>query len=135
MAVVIGEGYIPGHVILNNTKKAGRPVCLTVRILSVLMLVCVGSQVTDLGVCELARCLPLTIVVLAGLHNLTDRSIFALANSCPYLEKIYLSGCAGITREAILYLMVSVHGEAIVFLVCVGSAPIYAAILNLIYAA
>ena len=62
-----------------------------------------------MGVCEVARCLPLTCLVLSGLHNLTDRVIFTLANCCPYLEEIYLSGCARITREAVLYLMVSMQ--------------------------
>jgi len=65
------------------------------------------TQVTDAGISEVARCLPLAVVVLSGLHHLTDRSIFALANSCPYLDEIYLNGCAKVTHEALMYLMVS----------------------------
>ena len=65
-------------------------------------------QLTDAGVCKLTYHCPLRYMVLAGIHNLTDKSIFAIANSCPNLEEIYLNGCAQITRQAIAYLMVRV---------------------------
>ena len=64
-------------------------------------------QVTDVGVCELARCCPLRYLVLAGIFKVTDKSIFALANSCHYLEEIFLNGCAQISPTSIRYLMVS----------------------------
>ncbi len=63
-------------------------------------------QVTDCGVIEVARCCPLKSIVLSGLHRLTDNCIFALANSCPYLEEVYLNGCCHITPAAVYYLMV-----------------------------
>ena len=47
-------------------------------------------------------------MVLAGIHNLTDSSIFALANTCHYLEEIYLNGCAKVSPAAVRYLVVSV---------------------------
>ncbi|KAL4231710.1 hypothetical protein ACF0H5_009286 [Mactra antiquata] len=62
-------------------------------------------QVTDSGVCELARCCPLKSLVLAGVNSLTDKSIFALANSCHYLHEIYLNGCAHISPAAVRYLV------------------------------
>ena len=62
---------------------------------------------TDAGVCALARSCPLTITILSGINNLTDASIFTLANCCPYLEEIYLSGCYRVTRTAIRYLQVT----------------------------
>lgn len=70
-------------------------------------------QVTDTGVCALANCSKLTCAVLSGIHQLTDRSVLALANGCPFLDEIYLSGCSLVTRSAIKYLVVittfSVH--------------------------
>ena len=64
-------------------------------------------QVTDVGICEVARCCPLTGLVVAGLHEITDKSIFALASSCVYLEAIYLNGCSKISPVALLYLLVN----------------------------
>lgn len=61
-------------------------------------------KVTDIGVCELARCCPLRLLVLAGINNITDKSIFALANSCHYLDEIYLNGCAQVSPTALRYL-------------------------------
>ncbi|XP_077992072.1 uncharacterized protein LOC144446192 [Glandiceps talaboti] len=62
------------------------------------------KEITDTGVCALARNCPLEDVVLSGIHGLTDKSILAIANSCPQLDSIYLSGCALITQAAIRYL-------------------------------
>ncbi|XP_064631251.1 F-box/LRR-repeat protein fbxl-1-like isoform X2 [Lineus longissimus] len=62
------------------------------------------KMVTDTAICEIACRCPLTILSISGLHNLTDKSIFALANSCHYLEELYLSGCALISRVALRYL-------------------------------
>lgn len=61
-------------------------------------------QVTDYGVRELVRCCNFKSMVLAGIHNLTDSSIFALANTCHYLEEIYLNGCAQVSPTAVRYL-------------------------------
>ena len=49
-------------------------------------------------------------MVLAGIHNLTDSSIFALANTCHYLEEIYLNGCAQVSPAAVRYLVVGYMG-------------------------
>ena len=65
-------------------------------------------QITDSAVCQLARLCPIRSLVLSGIHNLTDKCIFALANSRPQLEEIYLNGCAQITPAAVQYLCVSV---------------------------
>ena len=62
---------------------------------------------TDYGVRELVRCCNFKSMVLAGIHNLTDSSIFALANTCHYLEEIYLNGCAQVSPAAVRYLIVS----------------------------
>lgn len=64
-------------------------------------------QVTDTGVCELARCCNLESLVLSGLSNVTDLSIFALANSCHYLKEIFMNGCSNISPVAVRYLTVS----------------------------
>ena len=48
-------------------------------------------------------------MVVAGIHNLTDSSIFALANTCHYLEEIYLNGCAQVSPTAVRYLVVSLY--------------------------
>ncbi|PVD30524.1 hypothetical protein C0Q70_09791 [Pomacea canaliculata] len=61
-------------------------------------------QVTDDAICEIARCCPIKSLVLSGIHNLTDKCIFALANSCPHLKEIYLNGCAQISPAAVRYL-------------------------------
>eukprot|EP00057_Strongylocentrotus_purpuratus_P012441 XP_011666915.1 PREDICTED: F-box/LRR-repeat protein 2 [Strongylocentrotus purpuratus] len=68
---------------------------------------CVGSsadQVTDNGVVELTRCCPLEDICLAGIHNITDKSIFALANNCPDLKTLFVSGCSKVTTQATNYL-------------------------------
>ena len=68
-----------------------------------------NCDLTDDGVCEMAiHCSKLTMIALAGIHNLTDKCVVALAENCPYLREIYLSGCAKITRQAVTYLKVSV---------------------------
>ena len=46
------------------------------------------------------------MLALAGIHQLTDQSIHALANNCPYLDEIHLSGCALITKQALTFLSV-----------------------------
>ncbi|XP_041368563.1 F-box/LRR-repeat protein 2-like [Gigantopelta aegis] len=61
-------------------------------------------QVTDTGVCELAQCCPLHSLNMSGIGTLTDKCIFTLANSKPYLEEIYLNGCAHISPVAVAYL-------------------------------
>ncbi|KAK7110296.1 F-box/LRR-repeat protein 2-like [Littorina saxatilis] len=61
-------------------------------------------QITDRAVCELVRQCPIKSLVLSGIHGLTDKCIFALANSRPELEEIYLNGCAQITPAAVRYL-------------------------------
>ena len=64
-------------------------------------------QVTDNGICELARFCPLSEVVVSGIHGLTDKSIFALTNSCTTtLNDVYASACAKITTQAFRYLKV-----------------------------
>ena len=65
------------------------------------------TQVTDVGVAEIARCCPLRWIVLSGLNRLTDHSLFALANSCPYLEEVFINGCVHITTACIRYLLVN----------------------------
>lgn len=63
------------------------------------------GQVTDVGVCELARMCPLEEVVVSGVSSLTDRSVFALANCCTStLKELWVSGCSMITPPAINYL-------------------------------
>jgi len=66
-------------------------------------------QVTDLGICELARCCNLESLVLSGLNSITDLCIFALANSCHYLHEIFMNGCSNISPVAVRYLTVSNH--------------------------
>ncbi|XP_013397166.1 F-box/LRR-repeat protein 2 isoform X2 [Lingula anatina] len=61
-------------------------------------------QVTDSGVCELARKCPLRRVVLAGCHHLTDKSIFTLANMCLDIQELHLNGCAHVSPVAVRYL-------------------------------
>lgn len=62
------------------------------------------DHVTDRGIIELARCCPLKELIVSGIHTLTDSSVFALANSCPDLQCLYVSGCGKITQVAIRYL-------------------------------
>lgn len=66
-----------------------------------------NCDLTDAGVCEMAvHCLKLQMVALSGIHGLTDKCIIALAENCPYIEELYISGCAKITKQAIVYLQV-----------------------------
>ncbi|XP_063963538.1 F-box/LRR-repeat protein 2-like [Lytechinus pictus] len=68
---------------------------------------CVGTvadQVTDNGVVELTRCCPLEDICLAGIHSITDKSVFALANNCPDLKTLFVSGCTKVTTQATNYL-------------------------------
>ena len=60
-----------------------------------------------MGVVEIARCcLGLEEIVLSGLHNITDKSVLALANSCPELIYVYVSGCNKVTPASVNYLKV-----------------------------
>lgn len=78
-----------------------------------------NCELTDEGVCEIAiHCSKLTMIALAGIHNLTDKCVKALAENCPYLRELYLSGCAKITRQAVTYLKVINYAMAYM-LVCV----------------
>ncbi|ELU07002.1 hypothetical protein CAPTEDRAFT_224967 [Capitella teleta] len=61
-------------------------------------------QVTDEAVILMARNLPLTVLVLSGLNLLTDSCVYALANSCPQLEQLFVSGCSRVSRETVLWL-------------------------------
>ena len=64
-----------------------------------------NCNVTDTGVCEIAvHCSQLSLLAVAGVHCLTDKSIMALAENCPYLEELYISGCDKITKQAVTYL-------------------------------
>ena len=66
-----------------------------------------NTDLTDTGVCDVAvHCSKLTMVALAGIHSLTDKSVIALAENVPYLEELYISGCARITKQAVAYLKV-----------------------------
>eukprot|EP00057_Strongylocentrotus_purpuratus_P003672 XP_003727116.1 PREDICTED: F-box protein SKP2B-like [Strongylocentrotus purpuratus] len=62
------------------------------------------NQVTDNGVVELTRCCPLEFIGLTGIHCITDKSIFALANNCPDLKTLFISGCSKVTTQATNYL-------------------------------
>ena len=66
-----------------------------------------NCDVTDLGICEMAAgCRQLSLLAVAGVHCLTDKSIMALAEHCPHLEELYISGCDKITKQAVTYLKV-----------------------------
>lgn len=68
---------------------------------------CIGAnadQVTDNGVVELTRYCPLEDISLAGVRSITDKSVFALANNCPDLKTLFVSGCSKITSQATNYL-------------------------------
>ena len=66
-----------------------------------------NCNLTDEGVCKIAvHCSELVMIALAGIHGLTDKCIFALANNCPNLRELYISGCAKITKQAVTYLKV-----------------------------
>lgn len=66
-----------------------------------------NCDLTDEGVCKVAvHCSQLVMIALAGIHGLTDKSIVALAENCPDLRELYISGCAKITKQAVTYLKV-----------------------------
>ena len=66
-----------------------------------------NCDVTDVGICEMASGCPLlTLLAVAGVHCLTDKSIMALAEHCSHLEELYISGCDKITKQAVTYLKV-----------------------------
>ena len=75
-------------------------------IIILISFLCFLIQVTDSGVVELARCCPLQDICLAGIQNITDKSVFALANNCPDLKTLFISGCKRITEQATNYLEV-----------------------------
>lgn len=67
-----------------------------------------NCDLTNVGVCELAMyCSNLEMLALAGIHELTDKCVIALADNCPHLRELYISGCAKITRASVTYLKVS----------------------------
>ena len=67
-----------------------------------------NCQLSDEGVCEIAvYCRKLTMIALSGIHSLTDKCVLALAEKCPYIRELYISGCAKISRQAVTYLKVS----------------------------
>lgn len=67
-----------------------------------------NCDISDVGVCEIAVfCSQLSMLAVAGVHCLTDKCILALAENCPYIEELYLSGCAKITKQAVTYLKVN----------------------------
>ncbi|KAJ8301825.1 hypothetical protein KUTeg_020812 [Tegillarca granosa] len=63
------------------------------------------SEVTDMGVCAVARRCPLKKIVVSGINNLTDKSIFTLANQCCNLEELYVNGCSLISPTTLRYLV------------------------------
>lgn len=65
-------------------------------------------KVTDNGICELVRFCPISHIIVSGIHSLTDKSVFALTNSCTStLKEVYASACSKITIQAINYLKVN----------------------------
>ena len=82
-----------------------------------------NCQLTDLSICELAKCCnKLIMLALAGIHNLTDKCILALANNCPHMEELYVSGCTKITKQALNYLsvIIMVISTSIFILCCLN---------------
>lgn len=61
-------------------------------------------QLTDSSVCEVVRRCPIESLVVSGIHNLTDKCIFVLANTRPELKELFLNGCSQITPAAVRYL-------------------------------
>lgn len=61
-------------------------------------------EVTDAGVMSLAVACHLTKVNLAGIANITNKSVIHLARCCPTLTEFYISGCSKITKDAVTYL-------------------------------
>lgn len=73
-----------------------------------------NCSLSDEGVCQVAvHCSRLVMIALAGIHDLTDKSIVALAENCPDLRELYISGCAKITKQAVTYLKVRRCSHAI----------------------
>ncbi|KAH3706662.1 F-box/LRR-repeat protein 2-like [Dreissena polymorpha] len=71
-----------------------------------LKIVCIKGckMVTDIGVCALVRSCDLHFLSVSGINNLTDQSVFLLANSCHNLTELYMNGCANISPVAVRYL-------------------------------
>lgn len=68
-----------------------------------------SCQISDIGIIEVTLwCNKLSMIALSGNHELTDKSIISLADNCPYIEEVYVSGCSMITKAAIMYLQVIV---------------------------
>lgn len=65
-------------------------------------------QITDQGVCLLVPHVKLTCLVISGIHSLTDKTIFAIANCLDgCLASLYISGCFRISPHVVQYLKVS----------------------------
>lgn len=64
------------------------------------------QRVTDKAIESLAvNCPRLRVLVLAGICNLTDKSVFALANNLQLtLNELYISGCSRISPVSLRYL-------------------------------
>ncbi|XP_071947951.1 uncharacterized protein [Antedon mediterranea] len=84
------------HTIANNCHK--------LKEISLKSCIANTNQVSDSGLTELARCCPLKEVVLSGVHSLTNKSVLALANNCPDLKCLYISGCSKVSSAAVRYL-------------------------------
>ena len=69
-----------------------------------------NCDLSDSSICELSMyCNQLVMLALAGIHDLTDKCIISLAENCPYIKELYLSGCAKITKAALRYLKVCLN--------------------------
>ena len=65
--------------------------------LSLLTGVTISCDITDASIFALAQGCPLcSIINLHGCDNVTDASILALAEGCPLLSEIHMSGCEGV---------------------------------------
>jgi hypothetical protein len=83
-----------------------------------------NCQLTDISVCHLVRaCQKLVMLALAGIHDLTDHCIIALANHCPHMRELLVSGCAKITKQALAYLsvwIIVVHYQLTLYILLIG---------------
>ena len=59
---------------------------------------------TDNSICLLLGVCRFVSLVLSGCLQLTDKSILAMAQTQPYLEELYISGCFRISSVAVRYL-------------------------------
>ena len=66
-----------------------------------------NCDLTDASICELSvHCNKLKMLAVAGIHGLTDKCVISLADNCPHIKELYLSGCARITPASLTYLKV-----------------------------